>query len=314
MPVGAAGILIGMATVRAATARFLASQKSVHTRSRYKKDIITWKKFCQESDLHALDGSFLNAQLFSEWLEERYTPSSAISRFSGTTRWFDALLHEGIVKGHGFREVTLPKRVRKLSKVSMPTEDEMAAMMKAAESKGIRWEWALGMVAYCGLDCAEVTRIRSTDVRTWEGQTLIRVRSRAGHVREVPVNGRLEVLSIGLSGVFAPTTALAPTDSSQYLTMGLGSVSLKAIGRKVTVQDLRRFAVKRQADRGVPVPVIAKWVGHTTDLWVRQTLNMLNDVSSITQQQVNEMIRVELGDEPSAVHHASDSRLDAVSQ
>jgi len=67
------------------------------------------------------------------------------------------------------------------------------------------------------------------------------------------------------------------------------------------VQDLRRHAVLRQAERGVPVNVIARWLGHTTDQWVRETLGMVAPVAEVTQADVLEAILV-----------ASDEHVDRV--
>lgn len=252
-----------------------------------------WQRWCRDNDVHALDGSALNAALFLEWLEEHYSSSSVQSRFSGVCRWFDHLLEHGVIKGHGFRNVKRPKVVRTMSRVTIPTENELGLLMEHAAGRGVRWEWLVGMVAYCGLDTAEALRIRSTHVRTWEGRTLVTVTSRRGRRREVPVDGRLEVLTLGLASVFGPTTSLVGKMSSDWAQRQIKVMSLEACGRHITVQDLRRYAVLRQAERGVPVPVIAKWLGHTSDEWVRATLGMMNPVAEVSTADVIDLILVE---------------------
>jgi integrase len=296
-----------MATVRSATARFLGDQASIHTRRRYKKDIMTWQRWCGEFGVHPLDGSVLNATMFLEWMEDRYTRSSVLSRFSGVSRWFDYLLEHGVIKGHGFRNVAKPSRDRRPRSFQLPSEDELLALMDTAAKLGPRWEWLAGMVAYCGLDCAEALRIKSTDVRTWEGRTLVKVVSRRGNAREVPLDGRLEIVTLGLAGVFAPTTPLGPPLTSEWASQRLRALSREATGRTITVQDLRRHAVLRQAERGVPVNVIARWLGHTTDQWVRETLGMVAPVAEVTQADVLEAILV-ASDEH--VDRAPDSLID----
>lgn len=302
-----------MATVRSVTAGFLGSQASVNTRYRYKQDIVTWQRFCSEHGLHALDGSAPNAQLFADWMAKRYTSSSTISRFSGVTRWFDALLQAGVVKGHGFREVKLPKRVRTLDVSVIPTDDELDLVMSEASRRGPRWEWLVGMVAYGGLDCAEALRVRSTDVRTWEGRTLVKVVTRRGNVREVPVDGRLEVLTVGLASVFSPTTPLGSSITPKHARETLTMLASEATGRRITVEDLRRYAVMRQALRGVPIPVIAKWLGHTTDQWVRATLRLQNPVDEVSTTDVLELILVESDGGRFGSGSAADSILHAES-
>lgn len=300
-----------MATVRSVTARFLGSQRSVHTRYRYKNDIRTWQRFCAESGVHALDGSTANAQAFVVWMGQRFTSSSVISRFSGLTSWFDALLESGVIKGHGLREVKLPKLVRTAQSFTIPTESELELIAAQAAARGPRWEWLVGMVAYGGLDCAEALRVRSTDVRTVDNRTLIRVANRRGNARQVPVDGRLEVLTLGLAAVFAPTTPLGPSLTHRYAAECLGVLAYEATGRKITVPDLRRYAVKRQADRGVPVAVIAKWLGHTTDQWVRATLRLQNPVDEVSTMDVLDLILVETDGGRFGSGIAADSTLPA---
>lgn len=306
-------IIVFMSTVRASTARFLGKQQSPNTRARYKKDILTWKRFCAEHDFHPLDGGYFAAQTFSEWLEAQYTSSSVHSRYSGVTRWFDQLLRDGVIKNHGFRNVTLPKRDRTPPRVRIPTEDEIVALVEAASKRGPRWEWLVSIMAYGGVECAEALRIRSTDVRTWEGRTLVRVTSRAGYKREIPVDGRLEVLTLGLAGVFAPTTPLGPNVKTRHLSDRVSEFAKEGPARKITIPDLRRFAIQRQALRGVPIPVIAKWLGHRDDEQVRHTLRIANPIDEVTPADVIELILVEPDGGRFGSGRASDSQAGAVS-
>lgn len=308
-----------MSTVRSSTARFLGSLPSVHTRRRYKKDIMTWQRFCVLADINALDGSAENAQAFLDWLSTQYTPKSAVSRSSGVRRWFDALLADGIIKGHGFRNIKsipIPKNQVQLEEL---TENDLALIMTEAKSKGPRWEWLVGMIAYCGVDAAEALRVRCTDIMTVDARTVIAITSRRGTKRRIPVNGRLEMLTLGLASVFAPTTSLGGSimsvrgadKRSDYACTQVGKIATAALGRRVTVQDLRRNAVVRQYRRGIEIPVIAKWMGHATDRWVKETLGLANPVDSVTQDDVLSQIVVEPGDALIERDLGFDSQLDA---
>ena len=308
-----------MASVRTATARFLGSKTSVHTRRNYKKAIMTWQAFCAESGFHALDGSYLRAQAFADWLAAKYTATSVHSRFSGVRSWFDYLLEEGVIAGHGFREAKLVPRVRSDIPLVELNDDDLVAVVNEAGLRGPRWEWLVGMVAFCGLDCAEALRVTSKDVRTWEGKTLVRVLSRRGTVREIPVDGRLEVLTLGLSSVFAPTTSLGGSKTSltadrrsDYASVQVGKIATKALGMPVTVQDLRRAAVRRQYERGVAPAVIAKWMGHASDRWVRETLGLRNSVEFVSQSDVISQIVVEPDGDRYGAGRAPDSLVDDV--
>lgn len=143
----------------------------------------------------------------------------------------------------------------------------------------------------------------SADVRSVDGRTVVRVVSRRGTRRDVHVNGRLEVLTLGLAAVFAPSTSLGGSVTSRvsadrrsdYAARQVGEIASKALGRAVTVQDLRRSAVQRQFERGVPVEVIAKWLGHASDRWVRETVGLRNPVALVSAAEVFESIVVEPG-------------------
>jgi integrase len=282
---------------------------------------MTWQRFCDASGIHALDGSFVNAQQFADWLALQYTPTSVHSRFSGVRQWFDHLLFEGIIAGHGFREAKCVKRVRSDISFVALSDDDLVAVMTAAGVKGPRWEWLAGMVAFCGLDCAEALRVTPTDVRTWEGRTLVRITSRRGTLREIPVTGRLELLTLGLSSVFSPVTslggsatALSADRRSDYASVQISRIASTALGRPVTVQDLRRAAVRRQYERGVEPAVIAKWMGHATDRWVRETLGLRNPVSDVTTADVLEQIVVDPSGETFGAGLAPDSPTSDVFQ
>ena len=281
-----------VATVRGVTANFLAGYSSVATRKRYKKDIVTWQRWCAEVGVHPLDCTAVHAQAFVDWMAARYTPGSVASRRTGVAKWFDALVEAGVVPVHGLHSVDVPKRAARQPFTGMPTEDEMRAVVERAAGMGPRWEWIVSMIGWAGCDCGEVLRVTKQDVRTWEGKTLIRVQSRRGRFREIPVDGRLEVLTLGLAAVFAPATSLAGVSSSSYAAQTVNRIAREAVGRAVTVHDMRRWAVRRQFERGVDPAVIARWLGHSTDQWVRDTL-MLNPVGDVSFRDVVELIVVE---------------------
>jgi hypothetical protein len=116
--------------------------------------------------------------------------------------------------------------------------------------------------------------------------------SRRGRAREIPVDGRLEVLTLGLAAVFAPSTSLAGVSSTSYAAQTVNRLAKAAVGRSVTVHDMRRWAVRRQFERGVEPAVIARWLGHSHDQWVRDTL-LLNPVGDVSFQDVVDQILVE---------------------
>jgi integrase len=290
--VSSSGNVACVATVRGVTANFLAGYQRLDTRKRYKKDIVAWMRWCQGVGVHPLDCTTANAQAFVDWMVDNYSTITVISRRTGVSKWFDALVEAGLVPVHGFHSVVVPKRPPRKAYSGMPSDDEMRLIVDAAALLGPRWEWIVSMIGWAGCDCGEISRVTADDVRTWNGRTLVKVQSRRGRFREIPVDGRLEVLTLGLAAVFAPSTTLCGVSSASYMAQTVNKVARAAVGRSVTVHDMRRWAVRRQFERGVDPAVIARWLGHSTDQWVKETL-LLNPVANVSFQDVVDLILVE---------------------
>lgn len=282
-----------MATVRGVTARYLGGFQSPQTRLRYKKDIMLWQKFCLEYGFHPLDFKTAVCQEFVDWMAQTKTPGSVRARIVGVSGWFDALVDARIVPSNGMRGVKKPKWGDRSPSENDVSDADVAAIMVRLGEIGPRWEWLLGMVAFGGCEPVDAVRVRGVDVRTWEGRTLVRVRSRYGHVREIPVDGRLEVLTLGLSQVFAPSSPLGGVTSPVYVANKLRKVCVQAVGRPITMMDLRRYAVRRQYARGVAPEVIAAWLGHGQDTFVRRTLGLPSAVKAVKREEVLDSIVVE---------------------
>lgn len=282
-----------MATVRGVTARYLGGFQSPQTRLRYKKDIMLWQKFCLENGYHALNCQTAICQEFVNWMALTKTPGSVRARVAGVSGWFDAMVAARIVPSNGMRGVKTPKLGAYCPSESPVGDADVDLVMRKLADVGPRWEWLLGMVAFGGCEPVDAVRVRGVDVRTWEGRTLVRVRSRYGHVREIPVDGRLEVLTLGLSQVFAPSSPLGGVSSPVYVANKLRKVASEAVGRPVTMMDLRRYAIRRQYARGVAPEVIAAWLGHNQDLFVRRTLGLPSAVKAVKQQQMLDSIVIE---------------------
>lgn len=282
-----------MATVRGVTARYLGGFKSPQTRLRYKKDIMLWQQFCEAHGYHALDCRTAVCQEFVDWLAVSRTPRSVRARLYGVTGWFDALVEARIVPSNGMRGVKT-RKVDVNERRECPVSDEdVALLMRGAADFGPRWEWMLGMIAFVACEPVDLVRVRGADVRTWEGRTLIRIRSRYGAVREVAVDGRLEVLTLGLSEVFAPSSPLGGVTAPVYVANKLRKIAAKILGRNVTMMDLKRYAIRRQYARGVAPEVIARWMGHTSDMLVRRTLGLPSAVGAVGRDEVLGSIVVE---------------------
>lgn len=282
-----------MATVRGVTVRYLGGLGSPQTRLRYKKDIMLWQRFCEDHGYHALDCRTVVCQEFVDWLASSRTAGSARARVCGVSGWFDALVDARIVPSNGMRGVKLPRSGPYVAAPDVVSDDDVAAIVRSVAELGPRWEWMLGMVAFAACEPVDVVRIRGVDVRTWEGRTLVRVRSRYGKVREVPVDGRLEVLTLGLSEVFAPSSPLGGVTAPVYMANKLRKRASDVLGRNVTMMDLKRYAVRRQYARGVAPEVIARWMGHSSDALVRRTLGLPSAVSAVSRDEMLGSIVVE---------------------
>lgn len=284
-----------MATVKSVTAQFLSQYESRFSRYRYRKDIQLWRRFCDETGRHPLDGSVDSGQAFWHWMEAQFPLMSCKSRFSGVLQWFDALVEGRIIKGHGLRTVKKTPGKYKPKRPPRKLDDaELDVLLAWFRRKGPKYEWFVAMVAYCSLTPAEVLAVRKSDVRYWDGRCLLTVRNRKGWRREIPLTGRLEMLTVGLGEVFGPTVPLCGFQTAEHMIDLLKKASTEVLDKSVTFFELRRNAVIRQSDRGVPPAVLAKWLGHRTDKWVRITCRIDGDVWATTPEQVFEHVDVSM--------------------
>lgn len=282
-----------MATARlkTVTAQYL-SPMSVETRKATLRHLRTWQKFCDTHGFHVLDGRVQNAEAFADHLRTTYTPKSAFNRFVAVRAWFDLLARERVIKAHGFGAVEFlspditPKPVRILPDAALER------IMEAAKGHGPRVEWLMGMLCFAGVDISEACQVRSTDIRTWEGRTLVRIRTSSRLTREVPVNGRLEVLTLGLAAVFAPTTRLVGTNRPKANEM-VREITLEALGEPYVPRELRRTAIERQLRRGVDLAVVARWLGYDEVGQLRRLIGQVDPVALVTDSDVVEKIVVE---------------------
>lgn len=282
-------------SLRSATAKYLSSCTTPASRTKNIQHLRTWQTYCTEAGISLLDVRGDNAQAFVEWMLLRYTPESTRLRAMGVRRWLDALVASRVIRGHGFGHVVLPPEGKRKTAQRALSDDEVRLLMSEAAKLGPRWEWLVGMLCFGGVEVAEILRIRSTDVRTWEGRTLVRVRTQTRKDREIPVNGRLEVLTVGLAAVFAPTTGLFGKTNAKSVREQLGKLTTATLGRNVTARQLRATAIARQYERGVPIPVIAKWLGLGHEKQVRLILGLefRSPVEDVTDEDVAEQIVLE---------------------
>ena len=252
-----------------------------------------WQRWCKENGVHALDANWRHCQAFIDDLRGKYAATSVQSRVSALTCWFDALMKAGIIHGHGWRDAWTPRPFRRVETPYVPSELELRKIMDEAGKAGPRWEWLVGMVAYCALEPAEALRVRGMDVRTVDGQTLVRVRGRAERARDVAVSGRLEVLSLGLAAVFAASSPLFGVVTPEYVSGRIKRFTMAAIGQPLNAQVLRRASVHRQYQRGVDPLIISKWLGHTNERWVRRVLALPSRLRQVSLEDVIAAIAVE---------------------
>lgn len=282
-----------MATARlkTVTATYLSAM-SQESRRVVLRHLRAWQRFCDTHGFHVLDGRVQNAEAFADFLRTNYTPKSAFNRFVAVRAWMDVLTRERVIKSHGFGAVEFSQPVLPVRPVRVLADSDLEKIMEVAKGHGPRIEWLMGMLCFAGVDIPEACQVRSTDIRTWEGRTLVRIRTSSRLTREVPVNGRLEVLTLGLSAVFAPTTRLVGVNRPKATDL-VREITTEALGEYFVARELRRTAIERQLRRGVELPVVAKWLGYEEVGQLRKLLGYADPVAFVSDTDLVEKIVVE---------------------
>jgi len=163
-------------------------QYSTNTVISYLTDINSLISFLTQEDLGEL--RYLTnriAKFYITHLYNRYDPKSIRRKISSVKTMYGLLLEEGVVKDNPFKNVILPKVVKRLPKFVY--EDEMIDFLNNIDDSsavGLRNKTIFELLYGCGLRVSELTNLKINDLDFVKQE--IRVLGKGSVERVVPVH------------------------------------------------------------------------------------------------------------------------------
>lgn len=174
-----------------ATAAWLASRKSEHTRRAYFRDLADWTSWCDQT---GLDPRQAHRSDVDAYVLDRCSGLSATStarRLSVISSWYTYLVSNEITDRNPVTAVDRPAVSRDHSPTIGLTGQQAGAFMRAARAArgpAARRDTALlGFLAELGLRVGEALRLDLDDIRHNRGHRTVAVTGKGGKTRELPI-------------------------------------------------------------------------------------------------------------------------------
>lgn len=183
--------------LRTATAAWLRSRKSDHTRRAYWRELAGWLSWCERTGLDprvARRGdvdAYLAAAGGRTGDGRVLATTSQARRLSALSSWYRYLISNGVTDANPVEAVDRPEVNRDSSPTLGLDEKQIAAFMRAARAAGtpaaVRDAALVGMLAELALRVGEVLALDLADLRHNRGHRTVRVRGKGGRFRELPI-------------------------------------------------------------------------------------------------------------------------------
>lgn len=184
--------------------RWLLAQRSAHTRTAYRNDLLAffaWADEWRDTDLGGLSVfEFQRAQIdaYHRYLDEadhegmryrdrqKYAPSTIARKLTAISSFYGYLVDE---EGHPANPVQRVKRPKVSNKSTTAglTEAEVLRLLVVADAAGGRASALVRLMLGTGLRVSEVVNADTGDLAVDRGRTTIRVRRKGGEVEAVPM-------------------------------------------------------------------------------------------------------------------------------
>jgi site-specific recombinase XerD len=255
---------------------WLRRQRSPHTRSSYEREAIRLKQFTRKplSDITVAD-----LQSFSESL---IRPGFSIGSQARTLAAVRSLLRFaftwGYIKSDLARAVVLPRYQPKLAERYME-ESEVERLLASAASDRDRILFRL--LYFTGIRVSELCGLRWRDFRTRSTGVEVVVTGKGSRVRTLPVSPGLwkELCAYGVTNadsgapVFPSRTGRA-LDRSRVRTLIRRVADGAGLGLPVSPHWLRHSHATHALDRGAPLPLLQRSLGHASLATTAQYLHV----------------------------------------
>lgn len=241
--------------LRTATAAWLASRKSAHTRQAYFGDLAAWLAWCERTGLDPRAAVRDDVDAFAGAELADVAPASAARKLSTLSSWYRYLVSNGVTATNPIEAVDRPAVNRDASPTVGLTGAQVAAFMRAARAAtgpAARRDAALlGMLAELGLRVSEALGLDLADLRHNRGHRTVRVKGKGGRYRELPIPGPLarEVDAYLAERAETASAAAGMTVTVEQLA---GALFVTRTGKRVDRPAVFRLVRRVAAAAGLP--------------------------------------------------------------
>jgi site-specific recombinase XerD len=177
--------------LRTATASWLASRRSPHTRRAYFRDLGDYLAWCERTGLDPRGATRADVDAYAAARCRGMATSSAARRLSTISSWYRYLVSTGVTGANPVEAVDRPPVDRDGSATVGLTGAQAAAFMSAARaatgSTASRDAALLALLAELGLRVGEALALTLGDFRHNRGHRTVRVTGKGGRHRELPI-------------------------------------------------------------------------------------------------------------------------------
>jgi site-specific recombinase XerD len=268
---------------RALVAAWLSTYRSANTRDAYGRDVAAFVQWCTAEELEPLQVTAEDLGRYRDGcLARGATPATVTRRLSGIASFlrFAATGTGTDAQTNPADAVARPGPGDPISQVALDDE-EMAALLEAAEELGPKTSALVSLLALEGLRLNEVLAIDVPRLRTTGEGTFVALRGRHGGAEvELTQRSALAVaayladrrrgpLFLGESAVTDRRARLSRF-GADFLVKRAGASA--GLDKAVSANVLRRSYVRAAQRAGTPLAAISKQVGHRE---LRETARML---------------------------------------
>jgi site-specific recombinase XerD len=234
-------------TIRGATAAWLLTQGSDHTRRAYYRDLALWLVWCDQAGLDPRRALRADVDLWRATLTG--TSSTIARRLASVSSWYRYLISNDAAGNNPVGAVRRPK----VDKDSSPTvglsAQEAAALMRTARAEtgptARRTTALLGLLVGTGMRVGEAIGLDLDSIRHNRGHRTVRILGKGNKVREIPIP---PALGRDLDAYLAERSAAVGAPVGVDPDSPSGHLFVTATGRRLDQPAVFR-TLRRIADR-----------------------------------------------------------------
>jgi len=251
-------------------AAFLLSYSAKHTRRAYASDLEDWFAFCETMSVDPLAASRAHVDTWARSLAEidGRTPATVARKLSAVSGFFRYALNEDVIGRNPVAAVRRPKVGSDTQSTGLD-RDEMASLITAARTDGLRSHALVLLLAFNGLRISEALGADASDLDTERGHRVLRIKRKGGKQATVPLAPRTsEALDAYLGGrnmgpLFSTSTGARLDQAAVWRSLRrLAKTAVPAKATSLHPHDLRHAFVTLSLDAGASLRDVQDAAGH----------------------------------------------------